>query len=294
MKIAVLYIATGRYMTFWDDFHASAEKHFLPGVQKAYFVWTDDLDAGQRYDNVHVIPAARRGFPWDTLMRFEMFLEAGEELSKFDYIFFMNANIMFVGDVLPEHVLPRSDMGEGGLVAARHPYVDKNRHPDTFPYDRNPMSSAFIPKGIGKYYLSGAFNGGAASDYLKMAGVLANNTRHDFENMNVSVRGRRGPWAHVHDESHLNRYLLDREFRALDPSFGMPERSWLRMSDEARATVQLISRDKTSPKYGGLAWLRGQTDRRVRVNPVLKALLRVLGGLCPSRRGRRWLRSFYG
>ena len=40
-KVAILYVATGRYICFFDDFYASMEKNFLPGVPKTYFVWTD-------------------------------------------------------------------------------------------------------------------------------------------------------------------------------------------------------------------------------------------------------------
>ncbi|MFR6034556.1 MAG: hypothetical protein ACLUKN_16135 [Bacilli bacterium] len=41
MKTAVLYIATGRYLTFWKDFFESSERYFLRGIHKSYFVFTD-------------------------------------------------------------------------------------------------------------------------------------------------------------------------------------------------------------------------------------------------------------
>ena len=39
--IAILYICTGEYVLFWENFYASAEKHLLPDYEKHYFVFTD-------------------------------------------------------------------------------------------------------------------------------------------------------------------------------------------------------------------------------------------------------------
>ena len=41
-KTAILYIATGRYIVFWKDFHRACEKFFLPHHEKTYFVFTDN------------------------------------------------------------------------------------------------------------------------------------------------------------------------------------------------------------------------------------------------------------
>lgn len=41
-KIAILYIALGRYGVFWKDFYRSCEKYFLSDCKKTYFLWTDN------------------------------------------------------------------------------------------------------------------------------------------------------------------------------------------------------------------------------------------------------------
>ena len=41
MKIAILYICTGKYNIFWKDFYTSCEKNFIPNSEKHYFVFTD-------------------------------------------------------------------------------------------------------------------------------------------------------------------------------------------------------------------------------------------------------------
>ena len=41
MKVAILYICTGRYAQFFDGFYKSAEQYLLKGIEKRYFVFTD-------------------------------------------------------------------------------------------------------------------------------------------------------------------------------------------------------------------------------------------------------------
>ena len=41
LKIAILYICTGKYDIFWQEFYQSCEKNFLLNCQKEYFVFTD-------------------------------------------------------------------------------------------------------------------------------------------------------------------------------------------------------------------------------------------------------------
>lgn len=70
-----------------------------------------------------------------------------------------------------------------------------------WPCERNPESNAYVPYDKGKYYVQGAFNGGKAEEYLKMIDELDKKTEEDLE---------RGIIAAWHDESFLNRYILDR------------------------------------------------------------------------------------
>lgn len=45
MKIAILYICTGKYNVFFRDFYSSSEKYFLPNCEKTYFVFSDNQEA---------------------------------------------------------------------------------------------------------------------------------------------------------------------------------------------------------------------------------------------------------
>ena len=45
MKIGVLYIGIGRYVCFWPAFYKSCEKYLVPGMEKQYYVFTNQEKA---------------------------------------------------------------------------------------------------------------------------------------------------------------------------------------------------------------------------------------------------------
>ena len=119
MKIAILYICTGRYNQFFRGFYESCEKYFLiDEAEKTYFVWTDDLKISSD-DNVRIMEKHCEGFPFDSLFRFRMFEQAKNELAMYDFIFFFNSNAEFRLPIRADEVLPTSD--DEWLVAARWP-----------------------------------------------------------------------------------------------------------------------------------------------------------------------------
>ena len=64
-------------------------------------------------------------------------------------------------------------------------------------------------------YYAGGFNGGKPKHFLKMSKTIVNNIEKDFENNLIAV------W---HDESHMNRYLLNNPPTVeLTPSYCYPE-----------------------------------------------------------------------
>ena len=70
MKVAILYICTGRYAQFFDGFYKSAEQYLLQGVEKRYFVFTDQEQLTEAA-NVELLIRPCRGFPEDSLFRFD-------------------------------------------------------------------------------------------------------------------------------------------------------------------------------------------------------------------------------
>lgn len=117
MKVAILYICTGKYNQFFKGFFESCEKYLLKDIaQLEYYVFTDDMSLSDEA-NVHLIKKECAGFPADSLFRFDMFLQVRQELEKTDYIYFFNSNAEFKAPVGKE-LLPLN--GEK-LVGAEWP-----------------------------------------------------------------------------------------------------------------------------------------------------------------------------
>lgn len=213
-KVAILYIATGRYIQFWDEFYPAMEKYFLPNHKKSYFVFTDDIEK-KFPNNVFRIPQKQLPWPQITLQRYRFFSSIKEKLKKFDYIYFLNANLI-PQRMIDEKIFPSK---EQGVMFTYHPGFKNKKNPDKLTYDRNPKSTAYIPFGEGRIYVMGGFNGGRKEDFLKMSDELSRRTDIDSQN-NIIAR-----W---HDESHLNRYLVDLEKAGqkplvLDSIYAVPE-----------------------------------------------------------------------
>ena len=99
MRIAVLYICTGRYNQFFADFYKSAKKYFLKEIADIeYFVFTDKEQLCSNSDT-HIIKKEHKGFPLDSLLRFDDFLSIKEQLLRFDYTFFFNANMKIIAPI---------------------------------------------------------------------------------------------------------------------------------------------------------------------------------------------------
>ena len=233
MKIAVLYICTGKYSVFWKTFYQSAQQYFLPEYEKYYFVFTDNLQIRDT-DNIYVKYEYPKGFPLDSLLRFDMFLSVKDQLLEMDYIYFFNSNMQFV-KLIGEEILPTQV--DSGLVALIHP-GNYNKNKEQYPYERNLKSTAYIKyNNIDAYqYYMGSLNGGKTIDYIKLVEECSKSVNLDMEN---------GIMAIYHDESHLNRYLHNKDVLMLSPEFGFPEESKIPFDPK----IIILNKIKHSGKY---------------------------------------------
>lgn len=237
--IGILYIATGRYKVFWKKFYQSCEAYFLPGIEKRYLVFTDAkriyCENNNRVSKYH---QEKLDWPGNTLYRFHTFLKAEAEMLNCDYLFFFNSNSRFA-DIVGEDILPNG-ITDNGLVVAQSPAFRFSKRSD-FKYEKNPLSTAFIPDYTGTHYFIGGLNGGKTTNYLQMIKTLRNSVDKDLAQGIVAV------W---HDESHLNRYMIDKNPKILGYEYVSLE-DW-----ELPYRTRLLFLDKA--KYGGLDYLRGK------------------------------------
>jgi histo-blood group ABO system transferase len=200
-KIGLLVVATGKYITYVQPLVESANKYFCTKHDVTYFIFTDG-QAPQSNDII-TIHQNRLGWPYDTMMRFEMYYNARELLQSMDYLFACDADMLFA-DTVGDEIL-------GDRVGTLHPgYVGSKGTPET-----RSLSLAYIAPGTNKFYFAGGFNGGNKDEFLKMAKTISENVRSDLTKGIIAI------W---HDESHLNKYYIDHEPTViLSPSYCYPE-----------------------------------------------------------------------
>lgn len=250
MKIAILYIGTGRYTIFWDEFYKSCEKHFIKDAQKHYFFFTDDKTI-KNTDNVTIIEQDNLGWPLIACLRYKILNKVKEQLKDFDYVFFFNGNMEFIRPITGEEFLPTAE--EGYIVAPLHSGNKRMKSNLEFNYERNPKSAAYIPYGDGKYYFHSGILGGRTKEFQELLDACEKLMDDDLRN-NIIPK--------VHDESTFNKYVLTRPYKTLSNYYIYPVHGKPFSKFDRR--VKIIQRDKSKFKYGGHAYLRG--GRNIKVN----------------------------
>ncbi len=220
MKIALLYICTGKYDIFWKDFYLSFEKNFISSAEKHYFIFTDSSDIFDENVNPRIHKTFQKdlGWPMNTLKRYQMFSTINKQLQGFDYIFFFNANLLCIEPITAAEFLPQ---GEEKLIGAIHPgFYGKPKN--TWPYDLSKKSLSSVDIDKAQYYYQGAVNGGEGVYFLQVIEELKNNTDTDLQNNIIAL------W---HDESHWNKYLSEHTniVKSLTPSYLYPENSHINL-----------------------------------------------------------------
>jgi hypothetical protein len=225
-KIGILYICTGEYSKFWNDFYKSAEKYFLNDCEVHYFIFTDsDILLNLDKKMVHSIYSANQDWPYPTLLRYETFNTNKKYFDRMDYLIFCNANLLFKECINIDTLLANSKM-----FAVMHPgYIDKPIK--DFPYEDNQKSLAYINRSKNSKYFCGGFNGGKREYFLKMVDELNNNINIDLNNNIIAI------W---HDESHFNCYTEknDSLFNILGSEFCHPEYRGL------KPNIKVLVKDK--------------------------------------------------
>lgn len=122
-----------------------------------------------------------------------------------------------------------------GLTVTVHPGFPAG-DPDQYPYERNPASAAYVPYGSGATYHPGCFVGGERRAFFELAGEIAARVDDDLS------RGEQAVW---YEESHLNRYLIDRPpALVLDRRYCWWDQQW---GDSSEAIIMHL--DKTGEEF---------------------------------------------
>ncbi|XP_029282266.1 N-acetyllactosaminide alpha-1,3-galactosyltransferase-like [Cottoperca gobio] len=208
-SVAVTVFAVGRYLdAYLKTFLTSAEKHLMLGLQVTYYVFTDLPEnvtniklAPNR--NLKVIKVEKHGRWQDiSMMRMKTISDAIESEIRHHcrYVFCFDVDQEFKGRFGSEAL--------GDSVALLHAWFYKLPN-NTFTYDRNPKSKAFMQ--AGDYYYHAAIFGGLSENVKNLTDYCYSSIMEDKLN-NVEAL-----W---HDESHLNKYFwLHKPSRLLSPEY---------------------------------------------------------------------------
>jgi histo-blood group ABO system transferase len=223
MKICILTIATNKYIHFVQDLYNNLEEFFLPDYEKNCLLFTDH-EIEESSDNVKIHQIAHEPWPMPTLKRYNYFIKEKDFILQHDYCFYFDVD-MSLQQVVRDEVL-------GDLVATNHFYQSR-LEPASQSFDRNPNSLACVPfdqKTVS--YYAGGFNGGKTKTFLEMSEVIASRVNDDL---------KKGVIALWHDESHMNRYMIDNPPTvALSPDYCYPEPELGRHSTDNPKIIALL------------------------------------------------------
>ncbi|WP_352422611.1 alpha-1,2-fucosyltransferase [Proteiniphilum sp.] len=208
MKIGIIYIAIGEYEKFWDIFYPSCQAFFCVDAEKGYEIFTDsERLSGLNYPNVTVYKVADEGFVANVSSKSRFMLSIKNRLVLYDYIFFLNGNFRFLSPIYSKEVVSSSsDFAFTALSFDE--YLCKD--PDMYPYDRNPECHACIAEGEGERYYQGGFFGGCHREIMEFNRWAVERIEEDL---------KKGVVAKFHDESYLNKYLINKKPHILNDEY---------------------------------------------------------------------------
>lgn len=208
--IGILYICTGKYSAFWDDFYSSTKQQLFNDAELKFYVFTDN-EAILKTDKTDVVATYCQAEPWPfpTLMRYRTFLSIESKYQDVDYLLFCNANLRVTSPVQFSDIF-----GVQELFATVHPgYEGKSE--STFPYENNNKSRAYTDKRATEY-VCGGFNGGKREAFLDVCRTLNDRIQKDLAEDIIAI------W---HDETHFNRFYAENreKFNLITADYCFPE-----------------------------------------------------------------------
>lgn len=211
MKLGIIYLATGDYHKFWKDFYITCEQYFCMDIEKGNEIFTDTPEEFEIINDINVCIHKINDLGWivNTSYKSKYICNIREKLVKYDYVFYINSNFLFTAPIYVKEVLP--DASDNYLTALSFDHylqVDVKN----YPYDRQLDSLAYVPIGQGKRYVQGGFYEGRTREMLLFSDWFSEAIAQDFNRIIV---------AYFHDESYINRYMLDKKPKVLNDEYAL-------------------------------------------------------------------------
>ena len=215
MKVAISFLGTGKYLDFLPNYYENIEKYFLPNTEKTILAFTDG-EIDDTPENLKVFSQEHLDWPYITLKRFHIINKARKEILDHDWFVFID------GDAL---VVDRIDEGDfftdKPLFGVHHPchylkMTPHNKLPGSFEISESSNAAIDLEKYQPQVYYQGCFWGGKSKEVIEMVDELQDRIDDDLKRNVIAV------W---HDESHLNKYLIENSsmVHTYGPEYAYPE-----------------------------------------------------------------------
>ncbi len=213
-RVSLAIVCTGKYDRFLQPLIDSAEKHFFPGESYDVYIFTDAPTRSIEAHRATIYPIEVQHHPFPTIaVKMYQFLIDNADMFRTEYLFTIDADMLFVGDV-GEEIL-------GDLVAVLHPGFWKHGWGDR---KTTYESTAYVPPSKWYNYVTGAFEGGKTKLFLEAAREIWDNILIDYSKAAaMGYTANAGLLAQMHDESHWNCYVKKHKVKLLNPGYCYPE-----------------------------------------------------------------------
>lgn len=221
--VAVLSVATNRYMDYWSTMALTADRFLQPSACLTFYVFTDQPERahqlGARLARSKIVPVHVPDLRWPdaTLRRYELYAQHWSAIDE-PVVMHSDADMEFCSKSLVDPVDPP---WPGGIAFVRHPGYRRPRVGSRLRlYSKSPryiksdlaswlemgnlgawetskQSLAYVPRVRRRAYVCGGIWMGLNEPLGQMVSSLARRTESDSS---------RGVVANWHDESHLNWY----------------------------------------------------------------------------------------
>lgn len=237
-------VATGRYLDFWKSQIESAMKFLNRNSQIEFVLLTDQVEAAEVFGHevmmssnwkIKIAYVEHQDWPFPTLYKFKHILRHSALLSG-NLIWHLDADMLFANTEIVED-LGRYSL-ENKMILVSHPGYFRPRGFKKFPFylfnpvillrdvksilkegglgswENNRRSLAFVERQYRRKYVCGGSWGGNRDLFLEFSRIISDRVDMDYQS---------GVIARFHDESHINWYVANFEYKLLTPSYCFEE-----------------------------------------------------------------------
>lgn len=213
--------------------------NFLKETELNFHVFTDNIEFANWPSDTNIYKIQHAQWPFITLLRFRFINQFIDKIAKSENCIFADADLLWSSNTTVQDLFNNQK-----YFGVQHPGFVFEPYKATF--ETNPESKACVSnKDDLRTYWQGCLWGAKSEEFSKMIKKLDDNVNIDLSNGIVAI------W---HDESHLNRFLIDvkQDVNTLHPGYATPE-NWQHIKDMfPTVALHLHKTMEDFPRFEGL------------------------------------------